>query len=350
MTPSIFSELAATDETTLCVELGGSAKDRLTRHWNSFITESDFQWLANVGINAVRIPVGFWIFGPPYPYHPKYGDNKEPFVQGGLEYLDKAFSWAKESGLSVLLDLHAAPGCQNGFDNGGLHNVCDWQKNPEYTGFSLEILKRLASRYGSHESLIGIELLNEPRWDIPTAKLKEFYLRAYHIVRQFCAKEDVAVVFHDGFRSCSEYSHFMKEPEFSNVVFDIHRYQCFDRNDIDMDIHGHIQKAAIGWKNESNQIRADLGLWTYVGEWSLGLDLKPVLLWAPGPFNHALEGLDKFQEDAAYRAYGAAQIVTFERYQGWFFWSYKTESVPAWSFRECVERGWLPRDYRFEHH
>jgi glucan 1,3-beta-glucosidase len=34
--------------------------------------------------------------------------------------------------------------------------------------------------------------------------------------------------------------------------------------------------------------------------------------------------------------------MTFEKYLGWFFWSYKTETTPAWCFRECVNRGWLP--------
>ena len=38
----------------------------------------------------------------------------------------------------------------------------------------------------------------------------------------------------------------------------------------------------------------------------------------------------------------AAQLLTFEKYLGWFFWSYKTETTPAWSLRAAVERGWLP--------
>jgi glucan 1,3-beta-glucosidase len=52
--------------------------------------------------------------------------------------------------------------------------------------------------------------------------------------------------------------------------------------------------------------------------------------------------MDDFQMDVAYRGYAAAQLITFEKYLGWFFWSYKTETAAAWSFRDCVERGWLP--------
>ena len=124
------------------------------------------------------------------------------------------------------------------------------------------------------------------------------------------AAEQVAVVFHDGFRPFREYVDFMQPPAFENVVFDIHRYQCFERDDIDMDIHGHIRKAAGEWRDEADAIRRELRLPTYVGEWSLGLDLKVVSLWAQGPFNHALERMDALQEALAYRAYAAAQLMT----------------------------------------
>jgi hypothetical protein len=110
MKPSLFEGLAAKDETTWCVELGREAPARLRAHWDSFVTREDFAWLAELGINALRIPLGHWIFGPPYPYHPKYGGNARPFVEGGVEVLDRALEWAREFGLRVLLDLHAAAG------------------------------------------------------------------------------------------------------------------------------------------------------------------------------------------------------------------------------------------------
>ncbi len=342
MVPSVFAGLRANDETTWCVELGTEAAPRLRRHWTSFVTRDDFAWLAAVGINAVRIPFGHWILGPPYPWHPSYGTDPYPFVEGGIEILDHAMDWAGETGLKVLLDLHAAAGCQNGFDNGGIKDVCEWSSRAEYIDHSIDLLARLAERYRAHSSLHAIELLNEPRWDVPTDLLKDYYRRAYLAIRRHCRAEDVAVVFHDGFRSHREYTGFMHPPEFENVVFDVHRYQCFDPADVDLDIHGHIRKAAVDWKDEADYIQRDLGLPAITGEWSLGLDPEAVSLWAPGPFHHALQRMDALQEELAYRGYGAAQLLSFERYRGWFFWSYRTETAPAWCFRECVERGWLP--------
>lgn len=347
MVPSMFEGLAAVDETSFCVELGAQAASRLQQHWDTFITRDDFVWLLAHGINAVRIPVGHWIFGSDYPYHAAYQGKRFPYVEGGLAILDRAFAWAEELGLLVVLDLHAAPGCQNGFDNGGIKDVCEWHTRDEYLEFSLDILERLAERYGKSRVLHGIEVVNEPRWDIATDVLQRYTREAYRRIRKYCRAEEVAVVFHDGFRAWQEYQGFLMPPDYDNVVFDIHRYQCFVREDVDMDIYGHINKAAIDWKNEADDLIHHFRQQVYVGEWSLGLDLKVVALWAEGPFNHALQAMDNFQMSAAYRAYAAAQLLSFEKYLGWFFWSYKTETTPAWSFRTCVERGWMPEDFSF---
>ncbi|MBC9070878.1 glycoside hydrolase family 5 protein [Thauera sp. CAU 1555] len=346
MVPSLFEGLQATDETTWCAELGSAAPERLRAHWNSFVTREDFAWIAEHGLNAVRIPVGHWIFGPDYPSHPKYGASRHPFVTGGIDVLDRAMDWAAEFGLRVMLDLHAAPGCQNGFDNGGIKDVCEWHTKEEYFEHSVDVLGRLAERYRAHPALYAIEVLNEPRWDVPTDYLKRYYLAAYQRIRQHCPAERVAVVFHDGFRSYREFLGFMQPPTWQNVIFDYHRYQCFERRDIDSDIYQHMHKAGGEWRDEADSINAALGLPAICGEWSLGLDLKVVSLWAEGPYNHALEGMDDFQQDVASRGYAAAQLLAFEKLLGWFFWSYKTETTPAWCLRECVARGWLPSRFR----
>jgi glucan 1,3-beta-glucosidase len=289
----------------------------------------------------VRIPLGHWIFGPPYPYHPKYGADPHPFVQGGIDVLDRALGWAAEFGLGVTLDLHAAPGCQNGLDNGGIRDVCEWHTREEYLAHSVSVLARLAERYRSAPALYAIQLLNDPHKDVPTELLKAYDLRAYDAIRAHCPPKRLAIVFHDGFRSHREYQGFMQPPRHENVIFDVHRYQCFDSTEIEMDLHGHLQMTGGRWRQEPQEIQGELGLPAIVGEWSLGFDPEFVALW-PGPFNHALRHMDDFQKNAAYRAYGAAQMLAFERYLGWFFWSYRTETTPEWCFRECVARGWLP--------
>lgn len=342
MTPSLFAGLDATDETSWCVELGREAAARRRAHWRTFITREDFEWLAGRGLNAVRIPVGHWILGAPYPYHPRYGASREPFVSGGIEVLDQALDWAAGSGLQVVLDLHAAAGCQNGFDNGGMKDVCDWHRQDEYIDHAVDLLGRLAARYRGQRALRAIEVLNEPRWDVPTEVLKAYYRRAYAAIRAHCPAGQVAVVFHDGFRTHDAFGDFFRQPPFDDVLYDIHRYQCFERADLELDMAGHVHKAAVVWRDEARQVQQDLGVAAIAGEWSLGLDLEVVSLWAAGPFDYALQKSDAFQRDVALRAYAAAQLLAFEHYGGWFFWSYRTETTPAWCFRDSVARGWLP--------
>ena len=339
MTPSLFEGLQARDETAYCVELGAKAAQTLKNHWNTFITREDFAWLAHTGINAVRIPIGHWIFGPDYPYHQAYGESAHPFVDGGIAILDRAFDWAEEFGLEIVLDLHAAPGCQNGFSNGGIRGVCEWHTKPEYLNYALLTLERLAQRYHNRPVLHAIAVLNEPSPTIDTALLKKYITDGYHRIRQYCQAKDVIVLFDEGFRSFREYTGFLTEPEFSNGVLDIHRYQCFGRAQIDADIYGYIRCAVVDWKREADEIITDLGHSVYVGEWSLGMASRAESFWAKGPSN---QEIDEFKRTVAYRAYAAAQLLTFEKYPGWFFWSYKTETKPDWSFRDCVNRGWLP--------
>jgi len=69
MNPDLFTNLtgspfrdpcAAIDEHGLLQELGPQeAKQRMEKHWSTWITEKDISWLARHGINAVRVPFGY---------------------------------------------------------------------------------------------------------------------------------------------------------------------------------------------------------------------------------------------------------------------------------------------------
>ena len=85
-------------------------QSRMQKHWSSWITADDFESMAGHGLNFVRIPIGYWSVSP---------IDGDPYVQGAYEWLDKAIGWAGDNGLKVLIDLHGAPGSQNGFDNSG---------------------------------------------------------------------------------------------------------------------------------------------------------------------------------------------------------------------------------------
>ncbi|GKC22414.1 probable glucan 1,3-beta-glucosidase A [Tanacetum coccineum] len=66
----------------------------MKNHWKMFTVEKDFDFIATSGLNAVRIPIGWWTARDPTP--PK------AYVGGSLHYLDKAFLWAKYAYLHFL--------------------------------------------------------------------------------------------------------------------------------------------------------------------------------------------------------------------------------------------------------
>ncbi len=346
MTPSLFEGMKATDETTWCVELGTNAEAILKKHWDTWIVEDDFKWIADHGLNVVRIPVGYWIFGTKfgYPYHYTFQNCLYPFVNGGIDILDKAFDWAEKYNLNIVIDLHTAPGCQNGFDNGGLHGICEWTSNQEYIDFAVDTLERLARRYTGRKALYAIETLNEPRWDIPTDLLKRYNRDAYDAIRTWCSDDEVAVIYHNGFRKNREFDGLFLEDE--NVIIDAHHYQCFSQDMLDADISHHISNIVNNKKNEFAGDKA-AGHRVCVGEWSLGLNIDVVSLWHDLTPNSPLDGLDDFNKDVAYKAYASSQLAVYEQGVGWFFWSYKVEPENAkeWNFRKSVELGWIPNNF-----
>ncbi|XP_020527927.1 uncharacterized protein LOC18423283 isoform X3 [Amborella trichopoda] len=126
----------------------------LSGHRNSFVTQEDFRFLSNHGINTVRIPVGWWIASDPTP--------PPPFVGGSLASLDKAFLWAQTYGIKCIVDLHAAPGSQNGMEHSASRDgSADWAKSPKYIFDSLNVIEFLASSNMTAEA--NIEFIYESR-------------------------------------------------------------------------------------------------------------------------------------------------------------------------------------------
>jgi glucan 1,3-beta-glucosidase len=317
MVPDVYRGVDAPDEYSLCLALGDEAAGRLNRHRETFITAEDFRWIRDSGLNAVRLPVGYWALEAPKPY-----------VESG-RFIDFALDQAQKNGLKLLLDLHGAPGSQNGWDHSGRSGPINWPKDPQNIQETLRVLESFAQKYGSHPALFGIELLNEPRDVVPLEILQTFYQDAYARLRK-TLDPDVAIVFHDSFRPLA-WKKFMQEPAFSNVILDTHLYQCFSAADKDRTALEQLA-FTINRKTTLDEMQRE-ELPTMVGEWSLSL---------PG---QAMDGLSPFQIASVKRAYADTQLLNYEATRGWFFWSYKLQHASEWNFRYCVERGWLPGSF-----
>jgi glucan 1,3-beta-glucosidase len=317
MTPDTYRGTDSTDEYTLCLTLGDKAKGRLDQHRETFITARDFHWIKSCGLNAVRLPVGYWALEAPTPY-----------VECS-RFIDFALDQCQKNNLKLLLDLHGAPGSQNGWDHSGRSGPINWPKDPQNIQETLRVLESFAQKYGNHPALCGIELLNEPKVTVPLDILQQFYQDGYTRVRKYL-KPDAAVVIHDSFRPLA-WKKFMQQPAFSNVILDTHLYQCFDaqarsRSALEQLVYSLDRITSLD-EMQTEELPA------VVGEWSLSL---------PG---HTMSGLTSLQKESTNRGYASTQLLNYEETRGWFFWSYKLEQPSEWDFRHCVERGWLPANF-----
>lgn len=88
-----------------------------------------------------------------------------------------------------MIDLHGAPGSQNGQDNSGLIGPVLFASNSSNADRSLDVLRNLTEEFSRDvygETVTSIELLNEPRLDdddFPMSQLKEFYTEGAEVVR-----------------------------------------------------------------------------------------------------------------------------------------------------------------------
>lgn len=307
MTPSLFANTAARDEYELCRVLGpNKAPKLLDAHRANFITEADFAWIAEQGLNAVRLPVGWWVFG-----------SEPPFI-GAIGYVDRAFEWANKYGLQIVLDLHGAPGSQNGHDHSGRAGRRRWG-TPSTISQTLDILEKLAARYATNGALAAIEVLNEPSYRLGRRSLTRFYEQAYQRIRRYCDSR-VAIIFHDAFRP-KRWNAALRGQSYERVMLDHHYYQVFGWGDKHRSLKRQLERPRILATRIASlqQTRPVI-----IGEWSLAL---PARITGPPA---------DFQRD-----YGSAQLEAMQAARGWFFWSYKTESGGPWSYRDCVTRGWI---------
>ena len=76
----------------------------------------ELETLSNSGINYVRIPVGYWTWQvePEEPFPTPILDDSDS--SGALFYLKRLLVWLDQLGMKANIDLHGAPGSQNGFE------------------------------------------------------------------------------------------------------------------------------------------------------------------------------------------------------------------------------------------
>ena len=327
----------------------------LRDHFDNFIKESDFEEIASLGLNHVRIPFPYWGIKT-------YDDD--PYIKlNQYDKLKEAAHWADKYGLKVIIELHTVPGLANPYDHGGHTGHMDWLKYDVNKDRWLEILDELASEFSQskYPAVTAISIVNEPNGDVN--EILGQYKRGYNRVRNSESDAELVVIIGDVFLNVAENDYWhsrMQPPKYQGVMTDTHVYRIFDQNSISMSQQDRYKY----YCSLKGGLAANNHLWALIGEWS------PVFTdCAPG-LNGRFKGAryDGSFPDSTYhgscdgksgnaknfsdhykrllRKNWDFQTDAYEAGAGWIMWTWRTENHNAddWSYRQGVRHGWIPRD------
>ncbi|PWA46151.1 actin cross-linking, Fascin, Glycoside hydrolase [Artemisia annua] len=298
-------------------------------HWETFIVEKDFEFIATSRLNAVRIPVGWWTASDPTP--PK------PFVGGSLQYLDKAFLWAeyayvlfikhvfsrrkRKYNLKVILDLHAAPGSQNGFEHSATRDgLIEWGLTDENIQETVRVIEFFTARYATNRSLYAVQLINEPNASgVTVSALNKYYDAGYKAVRRHAPNAFVILATR---LSGDAKEFFPLAKGMPYVVLDVHYYNLFSDIFNGMTVEQNINFIQTTRSNELQDITTTDGPLTFAGEWVAEWQVR-----------------DASKED--FQRFSKAQLDVFGRASfGWAYWSLKHVNN-HWSMEWMIKNGYI---------
>ncbi|CAK5269394.1 unnamed protein product [Mycena citricolor] len=353
ITPSIFNNTGNAniiDEFTFgSMQDPKTALTTLTKHWETWITEADFIAIAAAGLNHVRIPLGYWSV-PMTSDDTNENTSPTPYISGAWPYLLTALNWAKKHGIRVILDLHGAPGSQNGFDNSGQRTSnSQWAITPANITRTVDTLTYIVKHVGGLIDVI--ELLNEPATFLYPSTypdtLRQFWQDGYDAVRA-AVGPDIRVMIGDGFMGVDAWTNFMTYPSAQGVIMDYHEYQLFSVPELSRNFSEHIQFTCSSMADIDAFARNNI--WAIVGEWSTAV--TDCAVWLNGrnigarwdgtwytpntPFG-SCDGWsgDYHTFSAQYktflRQYWEVQTMMGEGVQGWVYWAWKVDDSLSYS-------------------
>lgn len=303
-------------------------------HWSSWINPATVQSVHDVGLNTIRIPIGYW------SYDAVVDTSSEPFADGNLmlPYLDAVVQKAASLGIYVIIDLHGAPGGQqqDAFTGqnpnpAGFYNTYDYGRAEKWLSW---MTNRIHTN--SAYSTVGmIEVLNEPvsshdgsRYPAPgevPGLVQTYYPGALKAVRDAEAALGISGsrALHVQFMSSKwdsgnprATSAVANDP---NTAFDDHNYIGFALGETG-DQGALMNSACTDSRVVSGQS------FTITGEWSMTSGVDP-------------------SDTAFFKKWFTAQQQLYEKpgMSGWVYWTWKTElNDPRWTYSDATYLGLVP--------
>lgn len=212
------------------------------------ITDLDFELIADLGFNCVRLP--FW-----------YGDlEPEPgrYDESAFRLLDRGIKAAARRGLYTILDLHGAPGGQSVEDHTGWQGRNHLWEDLDSRARTVRLWEKLARRYRNLPEVAGYDLLNEPMGASSLEEIMRFSDEIYKGIRKHDSRHIIFI--EDGYKGHEGFP----EParmNWKDVVYSVHYYpfdcRTKEKQEAFMNLFDQIRK---------EQLRLDVPI--FIGEFS----------------------------------------------------------------------------------
>jgi len=194
--------------------------DRILRWLDDKIQEYDFQKMQDYGVKLLRVPTGYWNWVDIGDATPNCPDNVAARFRNLQAvkpvqyepYIDKIYQFASQHGIQVFMELHGAPGSQNGEIHSGCVTGAEHDGKPEHyfnTDWNKQIavdsIGKMSEKCKQYESTCwGIGVLNEPQPSGGGAEptddslhwfLEDYYAQAINKARENLSWDTPVVLF-----------------------------------------------------------------------------------------------------------------------------------------------------------
>jgi aryl-phospho-beta-D-glucosidase BglC (GH1 family) len=334
MESSFFSCAGGSSSSEMDILLGfgstaagiSNATAYMEQHWDTWITEADFQKMASMGINTVRIPVGYWSAGPYFANNSAFETYADVYYYS-WRYVARAINWAAKYDIGVLVDLHGAYGSQNGQDHSGVSDGVIGFFTSAHMTQTTNLLVWMTQQLANVTNIVGIELLNEP---VNRASLWPWYYRTMDAMR--AVSSSIPLYFHDAFNGAQGAAFVANRTDF--IVQDHHSYYVYTPSDTAKSAKDHITDVNGSIKDRYDSQSATARRNLVQGEWSCAL--------APKSLSQAVN-----QTFAQMNFCTDQEAVYRETSSGFMFWSWTMDNCKnngGWCFQQAVKK-YLPSSF-----
>lgn len=129
--------------------------------------------------------------------------------------------------MKVIIDLHAAPGSQNGFEHSSSRDGSqEWGLTDSNIQQTVKVIEFLTARYAKSPSLYAVELMNEPLSPgVTLHSLTKYYKAGYGAVRKHSSTAYVVMSNRIGPSEPREL--FPLASGLTGTIIDIHYYNLY---------------------------------------------------------------------------------------------------------------------------